>query len=99
MLKQAPSTTIDDNNSLRSLSSEDVSQAPKGYCCTKETNPAYGRGRRLHLLQMLILPFIPILALIIQTSVILTNIMVYRQEVMDIEAQVTNIIIFHFFLK
>lgn len=88
MLKQAASSTIDDNNSLRSLSSEDVSQAPKGYCCAKATNPAYGRGRRLHLLQMLILPFIPILALIIQTSIILTNMMVYRQEVTDIEAQV-----------
>lgn len=82
-------TVNEDDNSVCSLSSEDVSQIPKSLCCAKETNPAHGRGRRLHLLQMLILPFIPILALIVQTAVILDNIMVYRQEVMDIEAQVS----------
>ncbi|KYB25768.1 hypothetical protein TcasGA2_TC034156 [Tribolium castaneum] len=78
-----------DDASLRSLSSEDVSQAPRGYCCAKSANPADGKGRKLHLLQMLVLPFIPIMALIVQTAVILNNIMVYRQEVMDIENQVT----------
>ncbi|XP_063917238.1 uncharacterized protein LOC135132949 isoform X2 [Zophobas morio] len=78
-----------DDTSLRSLSSEDVSQAPRGYCCAKSANPADGKGRKLHLLQMLVLPFIPIMALIVQTAVILNNIMIYRQEVMDIENQVT----------
>jgi hypothetical protein len=77
-----------DDLSVRSLSSEDVSQAPRGYCCAKSANPADGKGRKLHLLQMLVLPFIPILALIVQTAVILNNIMIYRQEVMDIESQV-----------
>lgn len=79
---------VDDEASLRSISSEDVSQAPKGYCCAKSINPADGKGRKLHLLQMLVLPFIPILALIVQTSVLLNDIMTYRNEVMEIDSQV-----------
>jgi hypothetical protein len=54
----------------------------------KAANPAYKRGRRLQLLQMLVLPFIPILALIVQTAITLHDILIYRQEVSDIEAQV-----------
>jgi hypothetical protein len=57
-------------------------------CCVKASNPAYKRGRRLQLLQMLVLPFIPILALIFQTAIALRDILTYRQEVSDIEAQV-----------
>lgn len=82
-----------DEASLRSISSEDVSQAPKGYCCAKSINPADGKGRKLHLLQMLVLPFIPILALIVQTSVLLNDIMTYRNEVMDIDTQVKMLFI------
>lgn len=78
-----------DNNSVRSVSSEDVSYAGvRGQCCVKAANPAYKRGRRLQLMQMLVLPFIPILALIIQTAITLHEIIIYRQEVSDIEAQV-----------
>ncbi|KAL3274580.1 hypothetical protein HHI36_015963 [Cryptolaemus montrouzieri] len=87
--KKPTSNNISDDSSIRSLSSEDVSQAPQKYCCTKSTNPADGTGRKLHLLQMLTLPFIPILALIIQTSIMLNNVIIYRQEVMDVESQVT----------
>ncbi|KAK5641547.1 hypothetical protein RI129_010094 [Pyrocoelia pectoralis] len=77
-----------DTSSIHSLSSESLS--PKSYrCCGETTNPAHGKGRRFHLFQMLILPFIPILALIVQTAILLNNIMVHRQEVMDVETQVT----------
>uniref|UniRef100_A0A1Y1LS38 guanylate cyclase n=1 Tax=Photinus pyralis TaxID=7054 RepID=A0A1Y1LS38_PHOPY len=77
-----------DTSSIHSLSSESLS--PKSHrCCGESTNPAHGKGRRFHLLQMLILPFIPILALIVQTAILLNNIMVHRQEVMDVETQVT----------
>lgn len=77
-----------DENSLRSISSEDISQAPRGYCCAKSINPADGRGRKLHLLQMPVLPFIPILALIVQTALQLQDVMTYRNEVMEIDSQV-----------
>lgn len=81
--------TVADNTSLRSVSSEDVSYpGVRGQCCVKAANPAYKRGRRLQLMQMLVLPFIPILALIIQTAITLHDILIYRQEVSDIEAQV-----------
>lgn len=82
-----------DESSVHSLSSEDVSQAPRGYCCAKSANPADGRGRKLHLLQMLVLPFIPIMALIVQTAIFLNDIMIHRQEVMDIESQVFIILL------
>lgn len=89
MLKRgSTASAAGDTCSLRSVSSEDVSMAPRGQCCANAVNPVYKSGRRFHLLQMLVLPFIPILALITQTSVILDNILIYRQEVMDIEAQV-----------
>lgn len=44
----------------------------------------------MHTLQMIILPFIPILALIVQTSVTLQEILDYKAEVADIEAQVSK---------
>ncbi|XP_054740745.1 uncharacterized protein LOC129246184 [Anastrepha obliqua] len=79
-----------DKMSVRSVSSEDVSTAVEGKCCSAAArNPAIKTGRRIQLMQMIILPFIPILALIVQTSVILQEILDYRAEVADIETQVT----------
>ncbi|XP_018792582.1 PREDICTED: uncharacterized protein LOC108971164 [Bactrocera latifrons] len=79
-----------DKMSIRSISSEDVSATVEGKCCSAAArNPAIKTGRRIQLLQMIILPFIPILALIVQTSVILQEILDYRAEVADIETKVT----------
>uniref|UniRef100_A0A1A9X302 guanylate cyclase n=1 Tax=Glossina brevipalpis TaxID=37001 RepID=A0A1A9X302_9MUSC len=76
--------------SVHSTSSEDISTAVEAKCCSAEArNPAIKTGRRLQLMQMIILPFIPILALIVQTSVTLQEILDYKAEVADIEAQVT----------
>ncbi|KAH8272839.1 hypothetical protein KR018_003305 [Drosophila ironensis] len=79
-----------DKISVRSISSEDISSGGSGKCCSAAArNPAIKTGRRLQLMQMIILPFIPILALIVQTSVSLQEILEYRSAVADIETQVT----------
>ncbi|SPP75897.1 uncharacterized protein LOC117592705 [Drosophila guanche] len=79
-----------DKISVRSISSEDISNGGTGRCCNAAArNPAIKTGRRLQLMQMIILPFIPILALIVQTSVTLQEILEYRAAVADIETQVT----------
>nr|ABG02149.1 IP04501p [Drosophila melanogaster] len=79
-----------DKISVRSISSEDISNGGSGRCCNAAArNPAIKTGRRLQLMQMIILPFIPILALIVQTSVTLQEILEYRSAVADIETQVT----------
>jgi hypothetical protein len=80
-------------SSVRSLSSDDVSATKanrKKSCWARATDPAHRRGRRIQLLQMLVLPFIPILALIVQTANTLHDILIYRQEVSDIETQVSS---------
>jgi hypothetical protein len=80
-----------DSNSMRSTSSEDISGSIEGHCCSAEArNPAIKSGRQLQLLQMIILPFIPILALIVQTSVSLNEVILHRAEVAEIEEQVTK---------
>ncbi|XP_030381562.1 uncharacterized protein LOC115629245 [Scaptodrosophila lebanonensis] len=79
-----------DRMSVRSISSEDISSGGTGRCCSAAArNPAIKTGRRLQLMQMIILPFIPILALIVQTSLTLQEILKYRADVADIETQVT----------
>lgn len=81
-------------SSVRSLSSDDVSASKthrKKSCWARATDPAHRRGRRIQLLQMLVLPFIPILALIVQTANTLHDILIYRQEVSDIESQVREL--------
>lgn len=57
-----------------------------GHCCS--TNPELKRGRRLQLLQMLALPFVPILALIAQNAFTLRDIVSNRHEVTEVDKQV-----------
>uniref|UniRef100_A0A1I8PRX9 guanylate cyclase n=2 Tax=Stomoxys calcitrans TaxID=35570 RepID=A0A1I8PRX9_STOCA len=79
-----------DKMSVHSVSSEDISTSNGGKCCSAAArNPAIKTGRRIQLMQMIILPFIPILALIVQTSISLHDVLEYRVEVADIETQVT----------
>uniref|UniRef100_A0A182PQS0 guanylate cyclase n=1 Tax=Anopheles epiroticus TaxID=199890 RepID=A0A182PQS0_9DIPT len=82
-----------DSSSIKSISSEDVSTQQHydgNMCCSAEAkNPAFKRGRQLQQMQMIILPFIPILALIVQTSYEMIEIVSYRMEVTEIENQVT----------
>ncbi|XP_053679485.1 uncharacterized protein LOC128730464 [Anopheles nili] len=82
-----------DSTSIKSISSEDVSTQQHYHgnmCCSAEAkNPAFKRGRQLQQMQMIILPFIPILALIVQTSYEMIEIVSYRMEVTEIENQVT----------
>uniref|UniRef100_A0A182J623 guanylate cyclase n=1 Tax=Anopheles atroparvus TaxID=41427 RepID=A0A182J623_ANOAO len=82
-----------DSSSIKSISSEDVSTQQHYHgnmCCSAEAkNPAFKRGRQLQQMQMIILPFIPILALIAQTSYEMIEIVSYRMEVTEIENQVT----------
>ncbi|XP_031627256.1 uncharacterized protein LOC116343374 [Contarinia nasturtii] len=83
--------STNDTCSLRSVSSEDISTSdlPSTCCSSNATNPAIKSGRRFQLLQMIILPFIPILALIIQTSYSLNELLKSQIDSSDTETQVT----------
>lgn len=90
-MSQRNGNYITEVSSVRSLSSDDVSPTKgrkKKSWWARATDPAHRRGQRIQLLQMLVLPFIPILALIVQTANTLHDILIYRQEVSDIETQV-----------
>ena len=78
----------EDNLSDISRISEEPIKGSDGLCCANAVNPAYKRGRRLQLIQMIILPFIPILALIVQTSMSLKYLLEYRNDIEDVETQV-----------
>ena len=73
---------LSDKNSEISISFEDVSQSIKDSCLNNK------KSRKFHLLQMIILSFIPILALIIQTSYILFTLFVYRYQMLVLESEV-----------
>ncbi|XP_070495647.1 uncharacterized protein [Chironomus tepperi] len=84
----------DDSESIHSMSLEDLKISEKSNCCcgidSRNINPTIKRDRQLQLFKMIILPFIPILALLIQTSYSLYDILQSRNEVNEIEVQVTH---------
>jgi hypothetical protein len=56
-----------------------------GYCSSPTT---LSRGRKLQMAQMIILPFIPILALIAQNILSLIYVLNYQTEVTSVDRQV-----------
>ncbi|CRK87152.1 CLUMA_CG000961, isoform A [Clunio marinus] len=83
--------TLNLNDAESVLSScEDLKISENPICCFRvnSRNPAIKRDRQFQLFKMIILPFIPILALLIQTSFSLYDIIQYRNEVNEIESQV-----------
>ncbi len=58
-----------------------------GYCSGTTTLTG---GRRVQMMQMIILPFIPILALIIQNVMSLISVLEYQNEVAGIDRQVSE---------
>ncbi|KAG8222410.1 hypothetical protein J437_LFUL004869 [Ladona fulva] len=68
-------------------------QTEAAWCCRGpcRANPALKKGRRLQLLQMLALPFVPVAALIVQNAINLNSIVIYRREVSDVDKQVREL--------
>lgn len=78
----------EDSVSEMSKISETPTEGFNGLCCPDAGNPMYKRNRRFQLTQMIILPFIPILALIVQTTMSLQYLLEYRNDIEDVETQV-----------
>ena len=57
-------------------------------CCS--FSPVSGTGKRWHQSQMLLLPFVPIAALLAQNCWSMMNIIVYQSEIKELRRQVRN---------
>ncbi|KAK7086575.1 hypothetical protein SK128_017444 [Halocaridina rubra] len=53
-------------------------------------NPVSKKGKALHLTQMLVLPFIPIIALIIQNGIVMNEAFDYKDEIVTLANQVQD---------
>ncbi|XP_071538925.1 uncharacterized protein [Panulirus ornatus] len=75
-------------SSVLSLDSEDENKLVevKTGCCGLD--PTTGRGKQIHLAQMLLLPFVPIMALIIQNGLNMVNVLQYQYEMQETIDQV-----------
>nr|XP_027213711.1 LOW QUALITY PROTEIN: uncharacterized protein LOC113806741 [Penaeus vannamei] len=52
------------------------------------STPTTGKGKQIHLIQMLLLPFVPIMALIIQNSINMVSILEYQNDMQETIDQV-----------
>lgn len=67
-----------------------VEESRTGKWCGIRPDPAEKRWRKCYLLQMLVLPFIPIVAVILQTALSLRHILHYRISVAEVDLQVND---------
>ncbi|XP_042880280.1 uncharacterized protein LOC122258414 isoform X2 [Penaeus japonicus] len=77
----------EDENKLVEVRPRDLIQhIVKTGCCGLD--PTTGRGKQIHLAQMLLLPFVPIMALIIQNGLNMVNVLQYQYEMQETIDQV-----------
>ncbi|XP_042887708.1 uncharacterized protein LOC122263374 [Penaeus japonicus] len=53
-------------------------------------DPTTGKGKQIHLIQMLLLPFVPIMALIIQNSINMVSILEYQNDMQETIDQIST---------
>ncbi|CAH1405097.1 unnamed protein product [Nezara viridula] len=68
---------------------DEVSEGESGKWCGVRPDPAQKKWRKCYHFQMVVLPFIPIVAVILQTALSLSQILHYRLSVAEVDTQVT----------
>jgi hypothetical protein len=87
----SPIASADDSSSRHSPVTDSLfegSASPALTVCCFRVNPISPTGKRLYLLQMIILPFIPIAALIVQNCCTMVSVAIANRDVMEINKQV-----------
>ena len=87
----SPITSADGNPSRHSAVTDSVlegSASPALRVCCFHVNPISAAGKRVYLLHMIILPFIPIAALIVQNCCTMVSVAIANRDAMDINKQV-----------
>ena len=88
-----PITSADDNPSHHSHVTDSIlegSASPALRVCCFRVDPISSTGKRLYLLQMIILPFIPIAALIVQNCCTMVSVAIANRDAMEINKQVNH---------
>jgi len=87
----SPITSADDHPIRRSPMTDPIlegSVSPALRVCCFRVNPISTTGKRVYLLQMIILPFIPIAALIVQNCCTMVSVTLANRDAMEINKQV-----------